>query len=44
MLYPLLLRAPFVYHTYAKSLGYAGDCEMVDQILFDPCEGPGTYF
>lgn len=43
-LHPLLLRAPFVYRTYTKPLGYAGDYEMVNQILSDPREGPSTYF
>jgi extracellular factor (EF) 3-hydroxypalmitic acid methyl ester biosynthesis protein len=43
-LHPLLLRAPFVYRTFAKPLGYAGDYEMVNQILGDPREGPSTYF
>ena len=43
-LHPLLLRAPFVYRTFAKPLGYAGDYEMVNQILADPRQGPNTYF
>lgn len=43
-LHPLLLRAPFVYRTFAKPLGYAGDYEMVNQILGDPQQGPSTYF
>ncbi|CAJ0729438.1 MAG: class I SAM-dependent methyltransferase [Ralstonia sp.] len=43
-LHPLLLRAPFIYRTYTKPLGYAGDYEMVNQILSDPREGPNTYF
>ena len=38
-LHPLLLRAPFVYRTFAKPLGYAGDYEMVNQILADPRQG-----
>jgi extracellular factor (EF) 3-hydroxypalmitic acid methyl ester biosynthesis protein len=40
----LLLRAPFVYRTYTKPLGYAGDYQMVNQILDDPRQGPSTYF
>jgi extracellular factor (EF) 3-hydroxypalmitic acid methyl ester biosynthesis protein len=40
----LLLRAPFVYRTFTKPLGYAGDYEMVNQILSDPQQGPTTYF
>lgn len=43
-LHPLLLRAPFVYRTFAKPLGYAGDYEMVNQILGDPQQGISTYF
>jgi extracellular factor (EF) 3-hydroxypalmitic acid methyl ester biosynthesis protein len=43
-LHPLLLRAPFVYRTFAKPLGYAGDYEMVNQILGDPQQGTSTYF
>jgi len=43
-LHPLLLRAPFVYRTFAKPLGYAGDYEMVNQILSDPRQGDSTYF
>jgi extracellular factor (EF) 3-hydroxypalmitic acid methyl ester biosynthesis protein len=43
-LHPLLLRAPFVYRTFAKPMGYAGDYEMVNQILGDPRQGPNTYF
>jgi extracellular factor (EF) 3-hydroxypalmitic acid methyl ester biosynthesis protein len=43
-LHPLLLRAPFVYRTFAKPLGYAGDYEMVNQILSDPRQGPSAYF
>lgn len=43
-LLPLLLRAPFVFRTYTKPLGYAGDYQMVNQILDDPRQGPSTYF
>lgn len=43
-LHPLLLRAPFIFRTYTKPLGYAGDYQMVNQILDDPREGPSTYF
>ena len=43
-LHPLVLRAPFVFRTYTKPLGYAGDYEMVNQILGDPRQGPSTYF
>lgn len=43
-MHPLILRAPFVYRTFAKPLGYAGDYEMVNQILGDPRQGPSAYF
>lgn len=43
-LHPLLLRAPFVFRTYTKPLGYAGDYQMVNQILDDPRQGPNSYF
>ena len=43
-LHPLLMRAPFVYRTFVKPLGYAGDYEMVNQILTDPRQGNSTYF
>jgi extracellular factor (EF) 3-hydroxypalmitic acid methyl ester biosynthesis protein len=42
-LHPLLLRAPFVYRTFVKPLGYAGDYEMVNQMLADPRQGSSTY-
>ena len=38
-LHPLVLCAPFVYRTFAKPLGYAGDYEMVSMMLRDPYEG-----
>lgn len=43
-IHPLILRAPFVYRTFVKPLGYAGDYEMVNQIIGDPLQGPSTYF
>ncbi|APW40953.1 SAM-dependent methyltransferase [Rhodoferax koreense] len=43
-IHPLILRAPFVYRTFAKPMGYAGDYEMVNQMLSDPREGTSTYF
>ena len=43
-LHPLLLRAPFVFRSYTKPLGYAGDYQMVNQILDDPRQGPSSYF
>lgn len=44
LLHPLLLRAPFVFRTYTKPLGYAGDYQVVNQILNHPQQGPSTYF
>ncbi len=43
-LHPLLLRAPFVFRTYTKPLGYAGDYQMVNQIIDNPRQGSSTYF
>lgn len=43
-LHPLLLRAPFIFRAFTKPLGYAGDYEMVNQMLTDPRQGPSTYF
>lgn len=43
-IHPLVLRAPFVHRTFSKPLGYAGDYEMVNQIMGDPRQGPTSYF
>jgi len=42
-LHPLLMCSPFVYRTYQKPLGYAGDYEMVNMILRDPFEGASLF-
>jgi extracellular factor (EF) 3-hydroxypalmitic acid methyl ester biosynthesis protein len=42
-LHPLVMCSPFAYRTYHKPLGYAGDYEMVNMIMRDPCEG-GSLF
>lgn len=42
-LHPLVLCSPFIYRTFQKPLGYAGDYEMVSMMLRDPYEG-GTMF
>lgn len=42
-LHPLLMRSPFLHRTYTKPLGYAGDYEMVNQIINNPRQGPNTY-
>lgn len=43
ILHPLLLCAPFLNRTFFKPLGYAGDYEMVNMILRDPCEGESLF-
>lgn len=43
MLHPLLLCAPFLYRSFRKPLGYAGDYELVNMICRDPLEG-STFF
>lgn len=42
-LHPLVLCSPFVYRSFQKPLGYAGDYEMVNMMLRDPLEG-GSLF
>jgi extracellular factor (EF) 3-hydroxypalmitic acid methyl ester biosynthesis protein len=42
-LHPLVMCSPFAYRTYHKPLGFAGDYEMVNMIVRDPCEG-GSLF
>jgi extracellular factor (EF) 3-hydroxypalmitic acid methyl ester biosynthesis protein len=42
-LHSLVLCAPFMYRTFQKPLGYAGDYEMVSMMLRDPAEG-GSLF
>jgi extracellular factor (EF) 3-hydroxypalmitic acid methyl ester biosynthesis protein len=42
-LHPLLLSSPFVYRTYRKPLGYAGDYEMVNMMFREPCEGSSLF-
>jgi extracellular factor (EF) 3-hydroxypalmitic acid methyl ester biosynthesis protein len=42
-LHPLLLCAPFLYRTYQKPLGYAGDYEMVNMICRNSFEGPSLF-
>lgn len=38
-LHPLYLCSPFGFRAYHKPLGYAGDYEMVNMIMREPCEG-----
>lgn len=42
-IHPLVLCSPFVYRSFHKPLGYAGDYEMVGMMLRDPFEG-GSLF
>ncbi|MDB6016199.1 MAG: Methyltransferase domain family [Pedosphaera sp.] len=42
-LHPLLLSSPFLFRTFQKPLGYAGDYEMVNMIMRDPCEGNSLF-
>jgi extracellular factor (EF) 3-hydroxypalmitic acid methyl ester biosynthesis protein len=42
-IHPFVLCAPFIYRTFQKPLGYAGDYEMVNMMLRDPYEG-GSLF
>ena len=42
-LHPYLLSSPFMHRIYVKPLGYAGDYEMVNMILRDPCEGASLF-
>lgn len=42
-IHPLVLCAPFVYRTFHKPLGYAGDYEMVNMILRNPYEGSSLF-
>lgn len=43
LLHPLLMGSPFAHRSYTKPLGYAGDYQMVNQILGDPFEGETAY-
>ena len=43
VLHPLVLCSPFIYRTYTKPLGYAGDYEMVNMMLRNPYEGSSAF-
>ncbi len=43
LLHPIVLCSPFLYRTYTKPLGYAGDYEMVNMMLRDPYEGSSAF-
>ena len=42
-LHPLLLGSPFLHRCYTKPLGFAGDYEMVNMMLRNPCEGASLF-
>lgn len=42
-IHPILLCSPFVYRSFQKPLGYAGDYEMVNMMLRDPFEGSSLF-
>lgn len=43
LLHPIVLCSPFLYRTFTKPLGYAGDYEMVNMMLRDPYEGASAF-
>lgn len=42
-LHPLVLCAPFMYRTFRKPLGYAGDYEMVNMMAKDSFQGASVF-
>jgi extracellular factor (EF) 3-hydroxypalmitic acid methyl ester biosynthesis protein len=42
-LHPLLLCSPFLYRSYMKPLGYAGDYEMINMIIRNQPEGSSLF-
>ncbi len=42
-LHPIIMCAPFLYRTYTKPLGYAGDFEMVNMILKQEFSGSSAF-
>ncbi|HTL56552.1 MAG TPA: class I SAM-dependent methyltransferase [Candidatus Limnocylindrales bacterium] len=42
-LHPLLLCSPFVYRTFQKPLGFAGDYEIVNMMFREPYEGASLF-
>ncbi len=42
-IHPLVLCAPFVYRSFRKPLGYAGDYEMINMMLRDPLRGSSLF-
>ena len=42
-MHPIILCSPFVYRSFQKPLGYAGDYEMINMMLRDPFEGSSLF-
>lgn len=42
-IHPLVLCSPFIYRSFCKPLGYAGDYEMVNMMVRDPYEGGSVF-
>jgi len=42
-IHPLVLCSPFLYRSYQKPLGYAGDYEIVSMMMRDPFEGASMF-
>lgn len=42
-LHPIMLCSPFLFRTFTKPLGYAGDYEMVNMMLRNPYEGSSAF-
>jgi extracellular factor (EF) 3-hydroxypalmitic acid methyl ester biosynthesis protein len=42
-IHPLVLCSPFLYRTFQKPLGYAGDYEMVNMMIREPFEGSSMF-
>jgi extracellular factor (EF) 3-hydroxypalmitic acid methyl ester biosynthesis protein len=42
-LHPIVLCSPFLFRTFTKPLGYAGDYEMVNMMLRNPYEGSSAF-
>jgi extracellular factor (EF) 3-hydroxypalmitic acid methyl ester biosynthesis protein len=42
-LHPIVLCAPFMYRSFQKPLGYAGDYEMVNMMVRDPFQGSTAF-
>jgi len=43
LLHPMVLCSPFMYRSFQKPLGYAGDYEMVNMMMADPYRGDSAF-